>query len=130
MKRGNDGQSLHAVQAALTWISGLWVAYYPPLPLPEPELPLPAPPPGAAGAAPVEFVLGTVPVTGLEGVAAAGVPIGGVIGPGSLADELMSHPARPRANAADAKIFNADVVFIPRLPFFGPSSRWPSELYA
>jgi hypothetical protein len=60
-------------------------------------------------------VLGTVPVTGFEGVAAAGVPMGGVIGPGSLPVGFISHPARPMANAADATNFNPVVVFIARL---------------
>jgi hypothetical protein len=87
------------------------------VPLPEPDPPLPAPPPGAAGAAPVEFVLGTVPVTGFDGVAAAGVPIGGVIGPGSLAVGFISHPARPMANAADATNFNAVIVLMACLLF-------------
>jgi hypothetical protein len=57
-------------------------------------------------------VLGTVPVTGFDGVAAAGVPIGGVIGPGSFPVGFISHPARPIANAADATNFNPVVVFI------------------
>jgi hypothetical protein len=48
-------------------------------------------------------------------VAAAGVPIGGVIGPGSLPVGLKSHPARPMANAADVSNFNPDVVFTARL---------------
>jgi hypothetical protein len=78
---------------------------------------VPAPPPGAAGAAPVEFVLGTVPVTGFDGVAAAGVPMGGVIGPGSFAVGFMSQPARPKANAADAASFNPVVVFMTCLLF-------------
>jgi hypothetical protein len=57
-------------------------------------------------------VLGTVPVTGFDGVAAAGVPIGGVIGPGSFPVGFISQPARPMANAADATIFSPVTVFM------------------
>jgi hypothetical protein len=56
-----------------------------------------------------------VPVTGFDGVAAAGVPIGGVSGPGSLPVGLVSQPARPIANAAETAILIAVLVFMARL---------------
>jgi hypothetical protein len=60
---------------------------------PAPEPPAPLPPPGATGDAPLELVLGSVPVTGFTAVDDAGeMPGVGVVTLGSLAFVPMSLP--------------------------------------
>jgi hypothetical protein len=65
------------------------------------------------GEAPLELVLGSVPVTGFVGVDAAGETSGvGVVTLGSLALVPMSQAASPKTRQADEKAFNIVNVFI------------------